>query len=139
MGNNKTVETGKSVDAFLKTVKTEAQRKDCVELISIVSKITKQEPKMWGPSIIGFGSHHYVYDSGREGDSPNMAFSPRASSIALYLSANLEDREALLKKLGKHKTDKGCIHIKTLADVDRTVLSKMISNHLKHVSGLYGA
>lgn len=92
---------------------------------------------MWGPSIVGFGSHHYKYESGREGDSPNFAFSPRASSIALYLSLNFDNRAELLKKFGKHKTEKGCVHIKTLTDIDKNVLTKMIANHIKHISKLY--
>ena len=92
---------------------------------------------MWGPSIVGFGSHHYKYESGREGDSPNIAFSPRASSLAIYLSGSFENREELLKKLGKHKTDKGCVHIKTLADINKVVLIKMMINHVKHIQQLY--
>ena len=92
---------------------------------------------MWGPAIIGFGSHHYKYESGREGDSPDVAFSPRASSIAIYLSANFADREKLLAKFGKHKADKACIHIKALSDIDKNILAEMILNHIKHIRQLY--
>jgi hypothetical protein len=137
MAKNKTTETEKSVSSFIGTVKDEIKRKDCFELIEILRKQTKLEPKMWGPSIVGFGNHHYKYESGREGDSPNVAFSPRASSIAIYLSGSFDDREELLKKFGKHKTDKGCVHIKTLADIDKSVLTKMVTNHLKHIKELY--
>lgn len=137
MAKNKTTETEQSVSAFINSVKDEIKRKDCFELIEILKKQTKLEPKMWGPSIVGFGSHHYKYESGREGDSPNVAFSPRASSIAIYLSGSFDDREELLKKFGKHKTDKGCIHIKTLADIDKNVLTKMVTNHIKHIKDLY--
>ena len=137
MAKNKTTENTLSVSDFIDAVKDETRRKDCNELIALIKKQTKLEPKMWGPSIVGFGSHHYKYESGREGDSPNFAFSPRASSIALYLSGGLEDREELLKKFGKHKTDKGCIHIKTLTDIDKSVLAKMIANHIKHMEELY--
>ncbi len=137
MGKNKTTVTEKSVNDFLNALKDETRRKDCFSLVELLKKITKQEPAMWGPSIVGFGSHHYVYDSGREGDSPNIAFSPRASSIALYLSGSFVDRESLLSKLGKHKTDKGCVHIKTLGDIDKTVLIKMINNHIQHIKQLY--
>jgi hypothetical protein len=137
MAKNKTTETTASVESFIKAVKDETKRKDCNTLIQLIKKITGLEPKMWGPSIVGFGTYHYTYDSGREGDAPIVAFSPRASSIALYVSGNFKDRETFLEKLGKHKTDKGCVHIKTLADVDTDILSKMIINHIKHMKALY--
>ena len=137
MAKNKTTETEKSVTQFIDNITDETKRNDCFELIKIIKKLTKTEPKMWGPSIVGFGSHHYKYESGREGDNANFAFSPRASSIALYLSANFDSRAELLKQFGKHKADKGCVHIKTLADIDKSVLTKMIANHIKHISELY--
>ena len=136
MAKNKTVENETSVENFIETIKDDKRRKDCIELIALIKKETRLEPKMWGPGIVGFGSHRYKYESGREGDSPNIAFSPRASSIAIYLSANFDDRKSLLEKLGKHKTDKGCVHIKALADVDITILEKMISKHLDHIKEL---
>jgi hypothetical protein len=138
MAKNKTTENALSVESFINSVADETKRKDCFSLIELLKKQTGLEPKMWGPSIIGFGSHHYKYESGREGDSPNIAFSPRASSIALYLSGSFEDRETLLEKFGKHKTEKGCVHIKTLADIDKDILSRMIANHIKHINELYG-
>jgi Domain of unknown function (DU1801) len=137
MAKNKTTETSLSVNDFINAVKDENKRKDCLSLIDLLKKQTGVEPKMWGPSIVGFGSHHYKYESGREGDSPNIAFSPRASSIAIYLSANFDDRETLLAKFGKHKSDKGCVHIKTLTDIDKDILKKMIANHIKHIKELY--
>lgn len=137
MAKNKTTATDKSVDAFLNAIKDETRRGDCFILVELLKKITKQEPAMWGAGIVGFGSHHYVYDSGREGDSPNIAFSPRASSIAIYLSGSFADRESLLSKFGKHKTDKGCVHIKTVADIDRAVLTKMVTKHIQHIKQLY--
>lgn len=137
MAKNKTAETEKSVADFVDNIKDDTKKNDCLELIKIIKKQTKLEPKMWGPGIVGFGSHHYKYDSGREGDSPDVSFSPRASSIALYLSGNFDDREKLLTQFGKHKTDKGCVHIKTLADIDKNILSKMIANHIKHINKLY--
>jgi hypothetical protein len=133
MAKNKTTETAASVERFINAVKDETKRTDCNTLIQLIKKITGVEPKMWGSSIVGFGTYHYTYDSGREGDAPMIAFSPRASSIALYLSGNFKDREMLLEKFGKHKTDKGCVHIKTLADVDPKILSKMITNHINHI------
>ncbi len=137
MAKNKTTETSGSVDDFINAVKDETKRKDSFTLIGLIKKQTGLEPKMWGPAIVGFGSHHYKYESGREGDSPNIAFSPRASSIAIYLSVNFENRETLLEKFGKHKTDKGCVHIKTLAGIDRDVLKKMIANHINHIKKTY--
>ncbi|MBL7817085.1 MAG: DUF1801 domain-containing protein [Saprospiraceae bacterium] len=137
MAKNKTTETETSVNDFIGSVKDERKRNDCLELIELLKKETQLEPKMWGPSIIGFGNHHYKYESGREGDSPNIAFSPRASSIAIYLSGSFLDRDELLNKFGKHKTDKGCVHIKALADIDKSILLKMIANHIKHVEELY--
>ncbi len=137
MAKNKTTENSLSVEEFINTIKEETKRNDCFSLIEMIKKQTGLEPKMWGTSIVGFGTHHYKYESGREGDSPNISFSPRASSIALYLSGELEDREILLQKFGKHKTDKGCIHIKTLADMDKDILKIMIENHLQHINKLY--
>ena len=137
MATNKTKETTFAVKDFINAIKDETKRKDCFDLIALIEKQTELTPKMWGPSIVGFGSYHYKYESGREGDSPRIAFSPRASSIALYLSGSFADRETLLEKFGKHKTDKGCVHLKTLADIDVAILKKMISNHLKHNLKLY--
>ena len=92
---------------------------------------------MWGPSIIGFGSYHYVYDSGHEGDSALVAFSPRSTAIVLYVSSLLEDRESLLKRLGKHKTTKGCVYVKRLADVDLKVVETLFANHIKYIRKTY--
>ena len=137
MAKNKTTQTSISVDDYIGAIKNETMRKDSFSLTQLIKKQTGLEPKMWGPSIVGFGSHHYKYESGREGDSPNIAFSPRASSIAIYLSGNFDDRETLLQKFGKYKSDKGCVHIKTLAEIDKDVLKKMIANHIKHIKELY--
>lgn len=133
MAKNKTTENNSSVEDFINKVKDETRRNNCFTLIKLLQGQTKLEPKMWGPSIVGFGSYHYKYDTGREGDAPLIAFSPRASSIALYLSGSFEQREELLAKFGKHKTDRGCIHIKTLADIDVAVFQQMVSNHLKYM------
>ena len=137
MAGNKTVETKSSVEKFLDTVKDAAKRNDCFALIDLLRTQTGLAPKMWGSAIVGFGTYHYKYESGREGDSPLVAFSPRASSIALYLSGNFDEREVLLEKFGKHKASAGCIHIKTLADIDISVLQKMIANHITHIRKLY--
>jgi hypothetical protein len=134
---NKTTETPFSVDDFVNRIKDETKQKDIHDLITIVKELTDLEPKMWGPGIIGFGCHHYKYESGREGESPNFAFSPRTSSIALYLSGSFQDRDSLLKNFGKHKTENGCVHIKQMADINPDILKKMIIHHLQHIQVLY--
>lgn len=130
MAKNKTTETDLSVTDFVNALKGETKRKDSFQLIELMKKITKLEPKMWGTSIIGFGSYHYKYESGHEGDAPLVGFSPRAAALTLYLSA-YDSREAFLEKLGKHKTSKGCVYIAKLEDVNLSVLEKMIRNHMK--------
>jgi hypothetical protein len=137
MAKNKTTETSLSVKDFINAVKDETMRKDSLNLIELIKKQTGFEPKMWGPSIVGFESYHYKYDSGHEGDSPLIAFSPRASAITLYLSGHFEKRDELLEKLGKHKTDKGCIYIKNLGSINIEVLQEMIINHIKHIKEIY--
>jgi hypothetical protein len=121
-----------SVEGFLNSVADEQKRKDSFELIKMMQQATKEEPKMWGPAIIGFGSVHYKYESGREGDMPIIGFSPRKQNLTLYVGLGDDDTEnPLLKKLGKHTTSKVCLYIKKLADVDRTVLQKLINESAK--------
>ncbi len=137
MAANKTTETTASVSRFISSIKDETKRKDSISLIELIKKQTGYEPKMWGPSIIGFGSYHYKYESGREGDSLLVGFSPRTSALTLYLSGNFDQREELLEKLGRHKTGKGCIYVRKLDDIDIGVLQLMITNHLNHIRNLY--
>ena len=137
MAKNKTAETSINVTEFINTVKDEVKRKDSFALIEIIKKQTGFDPKMWGPSIVGFGSYHYKYDSGHEGDSPLVGFSPRTSALTLYLSGHFESREELLEKLGKYKSSKGCIYIKKLEDINIEVLQTMITNHIRHIKKLY--
>ena len=137
MAKNKTTETTGSVTAFLNTVKDEVKRKDSLQLAKIIEKQTGFAPKMWGPSIVGFGSYHYKYESGREGDAPLVGFSPRAAAIVLYLSGNFDKREELLQQFGKHKSEKGCVYVKKLDDINLDVLNKMITSHIKHIQKLY--
>jgi hypothetical protein len=136
MAKNKTTETQNSVADFLTTVKDEKKRKDCSAIIDIIAEHTGLEPKMWGTSIIGFGTYHYKYESGREGDAPLAGLSPRANAITLYLS-NVKEKEDLLKKLGKHKTGGGCIYIQNLEDIDKAILTKMVDNSIKHLRSKY--
>jgi len=122
MADNKTKPTKLSVSAFIDAITDQSRRSDAKALVKLLQKAAGEKPKMWGPSIIGFGSYHYVYDSGREGDMPVVAFSPRKAATVLY---GLSDAEALLPKLGKHTRGKGCLYIKKLADVDQKVLEAM--------------
>jgi len=122
---NKTKATKASVSEFIAAVPDEAKRNDAKALVKMMQSATREKPAMWGPSIIGFGSVHYVYDSGREGDMPLIGFSPRKPAFVLYGVARAS--EAMLDKLGKHTTGKGCLYIKKLADVDVKVLEKMIA------------
>src|ERR1700691_6803116 len=125
---NKTTENKTSVKDFLNTIADETKRKDCIRITEIFEKESGYKAKIWGTAIIGFGTVHYKYDSGREGDMPLAAFSPRKGAIVLYLSANNEKTKVLLKKFGKHKTGKSCIYINKLADVDEAVLRRMVVN-----------
>lgn len=129
---NKTQETSASVKAYVAAIKDAQRKADMSQLVDLLSKELKLEPKMWGTAIIGFGSYHYKYESGREGDAPLMGISSRADSIALYLSSNFAEREELLAKFGKYKAGKGCVNIKALKDVDLKVLAKMAKLSADH-------
>jgi hypothetical protein len=124
MAGNKTKATNVSVAAFIDAITDQSRRADAKALVKLMQKAAGEKPKMWGASIIGFGSHHYTYDRGREGDMPVVAFSPRKAATVLY---GLSDSEALLPKLGKHTRGKGCVYIKKLADVDQKVLETMVA------------
>ncbi|MBI3511876.1 MAG: DUF1801 domain-containing protein [Bacteroidetes bacterium] len=130
MTKNKTTENKKSIPAFLKSIKEAKKRTDCSAIIDMIAKQTKLEPKMWGTSIVGFGSYHYKYESGREGDAPLAGIAARANAITFYLGSEFEKREELLSKFGKHKVAGGCIHIHKLEDVDKNVLIKMVKNSI---------
>jgi hypothetical protein len=127
-----TTENSNSVPAFLKKIADPQRIKDANTIIGIMKKESGFEPKMWGPAIIGFGSFHYKYESGREGDMPLVGFSPRKAAFSLYLSSRFEKREELLKKFGKYKASKACIYFKKIEDIDTMVLKKMISASLKY-------
>ncbi|MEO5569387.1 MAG: DUF1801 domain-containing protein [Bacteroidia bacterium] len=136
MAENKTTENKNSVTGFLATVKDEKKRSDCSVLIKLIAEHTGFEPKMWGTAIVGFGSYHYKYESGREGDAPLASLSPRANAITLYLS-NVKEKPELLKKLGKHKIGGGCIYIQKLEDIDTGILMKMTDHSIKHLRSKY--
>jgi hypothetical protein len=132
MSANKTVPTGKSVTEFLEAISLPQKKADAYELLEMMKSITGEEPVMWGPSIIGFGSYHYRYESGREGDMLLTGFSPRAQNFSLYVGAGSERNKKLLQKLGKHSIGKSCLYIKRLSDVDRNVLKEIIKTSYQH-------
>jgi len=137
MAKNKTTETNSSVTEFVSKVENEVKRNDSFKLIEIFRSITGFEPKMWGPTIIGFGNYHYKYESGHEGDAPLAAFSPRKDSLVLYFAAEYENREVLLSQLGKHKSSKVCVYVKKLSDIDIKILQIMIVNSMTYAKKLY--
>jgi hypothetical protein len=126
MADNKTKPTKVSVSAFIDAVTDETKRADAKALVKLMQRATGEEPKMWGPSIIGFGSYHYTYESGREGDMPLAGFSPRKAATVFYGMAGGGDLEGLRAKLGKYTAGGGCLYIKKLADVDQKVLEMLI-------------
>ncbi len=127
MADNKTRETGASVASYMAAIADDDRRKDCKALAKLMTKVTKEPAKMWGTSIVGFGSVHYKYDSGREGDMCLVGFSSRKAEISVYGTGSAPAREKLLAKLGKHKTGKGCLYIARLDDVDLGVLEQLIT------------
>ena len=133
----KTTKTELSVKDFIKKIPDAQRQKDALTIVEIMEKQSGFPAKMWGPAIIGFGSYHYVYESGHEGDAPLVGFSPRKNEFALYLSSSFEKRDELLQQLGKHKSAKACVYIKKLEDIKVDVLKKMISASVKHVKAKY--
>jgi hypothetical protein len=126
MAENKTKPTKQSVAEFIDALTDETRRADAKALLKLMQSATSEKPQMWGPSIIGFGSYHYTYESGREGDMPLAGFSPRKAATVVYGMMGFSESEALLAKLGKHTTGGGCLYIKKLADVDQKVLETLV-------------
>ena len=133
MSDPKTKKTAASVPAFLKTVENEQRRRDCKAILKMMQEITGEKPRMWGANMIGFGSYHYTYSSGREGDWFITGFAPRKASLSLYLMSGFSNFEKLLASLGKHKTGKACLYINKLDDVDQAVLKRLIRESVAHV------
>lgn len=138
MAENKTQATAGSATAFLNKIKDAKTKKDCFTILELMEAASKSKPVMWGSSIIGFGNYHYISKSGREGDWFNIGFSPRKQNISLYLMGGLEHLGDELEKFGKHKTGKGCIYIKSLDDISKPVLKKMLSKSVKRSKLLSG-
>ncbi len=136
---NKTRQTSASVDAFLAAIENERWREDARRVKSMMERITGWEPKMWGPSIVGFGEYHYRYDSGREGDFLVTGFSPRKKALTIYIMPGFTRYDALMVRLGKFKTGKSCLYINKLDDVDLSILEELIGSSVKYMVGKYGA
>lgn len=133
MAELKTKPTKVSVDKFLKSIDDDQRRDDCIAVAAMMQQITKSEPVMWGPSIIGFGRYHYKYDSGREGDWFLTGFSPRKQSLTLYIMAGFAQYDELMKNLGKHKSAKSCLYIDRLSDIHLPTLKKLIQQSVAHM------
>ena len=120
-----------SVTAFINSVENEKRREDAFVMLDIMKGITKEEPKLWGPSIVGFGSYHYKYESGREGDWFLTGFSPRKANLTIYIMSGFKEHETLMKRLGKYKTGSSCLYIKKLEDIDMRVLKELINKSVQ--------
>ena len=126
MAENKTKPTDASVEDYIASRANPQQRTDCRALMALFKKVTRHSPRMWGPSIVGYGSYRYTYESGRTGEGPLAAFAIRGRELVVYLEAESEEQRALLSKLGKHKMGKVCLYFKKLADLDRSALEKLV-------------
>ncbi|KRF04782.1 hypothetical protein ASG89_20990 [Paenibacillus sp. Soil766] len=133
----KTKETDSSVLEFIENVESAKKREDAYQLLDIFTKVTGYEPKMWGPSIIGFGTYHYKYASGHEGDAPLVGFSPRKAKISLYFATGDTDREELLNQLGKHEAAKACVYINKVGDINVDILKALISQSVTFLQERY--
>lgn len=135
----KTKPTDQSVIEFIESVESKQKKADAYELLDIFTSTTGFEAKMWGPSIIGFGSYHYVYPTGHEGDAPLVGFSPRKAKISLYFATGDPDRAPLLDRFGKHTSGKSCVYINKVADIDQEVLKELINQSVEFLQKLYPA
>ncbi len=134
---NKTKPESKSVAAFLAEVEPAARAEEGQVLVDLFARVTGQPPALWGPSIIGFGAYHYRYESGREGESPRVAFSPRKAKLVCYLKFESAVAEAILARLGKHSTGKGCIYINRLSDIDLSALEELVADSFQAMAEAY--
>ena len=137
MAENKTQKNDGNVEAFLNAVEHDKRRIDALALLKVFKELTQEEPKMWGTSIVGFGQYHYKYDSGREGDFFITGFSPRKTSLTLYIMNGFDRYDELMAQLGKHKTGKSCLYIKKLEDIDMEVLKMLIQESVKYMKNKY--
>jgi hypothetical protein len=137
MAESKTMPTGASVERYLDGIEDPRRRADCAAIAALMKRVTKCDPKMWGPSIVGFGSYHYRYASGHEGDAAIAAFSFRKPEIVVYIADEFPSRDELLAQLGKHRTGKVCLYIKRLSDIDLGVLEKLVKESVAEMRRKY--
>ena len=137
MAENKTKPTVLSVEEFFDAVAEENRGADCYAVLELMKDVSGEEPIMWGTSIVGFGSYHYVYDSGREGDAPLTGFSPRSKNLTLHIMAGFRRYDDLMNKLGKHKTGKSCLYINKLDDIDLDVLRELVHHSIEYMKQKY--
>lgn len=133
MAELKTKKTNASVEKFIRSIADPARRRDCRMVIGLMRKATRSEPKMWGSSIVGFGSYRYVYASGREGDWPLTGFSPRKQNLTIYIMSGFSREKELMKALGRHRTGKSCLYLRSLADIDLPTLEKLIRRSVERM------
>jgi hypothetical protein len=134
----KTTPNDQSVKAFLNGIPDEKKRRDCYRILDLMKQVTGEEGRMWGDSIVGFGSYHYKYASGREGDWFLTGFSPRKQAITLYIMAGFDQYDDLMDKLGKYKTGKACLYVKRVEDVDIHTLRELVKQSVEHLVKVYG-
>lgn len=139
MTTNKTTRNTDDVTAFINQIIDDQKRDDCMTIMDLMREATKESPAMWGSSIVGFGSYHYQYDSGREGDFMRVGLSPRAQNMSIYIIPGFEELSEQLSKLGKHKIGKSCLYIKRLSDIDLTVLKDIVQKSIKIMAERYPA
>ena len=137
MADLKTRPTNQSVKSFIDAIPDVQTRKDCRALQKIMKDATGARPRMWGPSIVGYGTYHYKYASGREGDSFLAGFSPRKQNLTLYIMSGFSTFDSTLRKLGKHSTGKSCLYVKRLDDIDLGILTELVEASVQHVRKLY--
>lgn len=137
MAENKTKPTDASVEDYIASRASEQQRADCQELMALLRKVTRRPPTMWGPSIVGYGVYRYTYESGRTGEAPVVGFAIRGRELVVYLVAEDDEQRSLLSKLGKHRIGKSCLYFKRLADLDVSVLEKLVVGSIAEVNRRY--
>lgn len=138
MAENKTKPTDASVDDYIASRANAQQHADCRELMALFKRVTRQPPRMWGPSIVGYGSYRYIYESGRTGEAPLACFAIRGRELVVYLVPEGREQQSLLSKLGKHKMGKSCLYFNRLADLDKSVLEKLVVGSVAKLRRRYG-
>ena len=138
MAENKTKPTNASVEDYIASRANAQQRTDCRDLMAMLRKVTRHSPKMWGPSIVGYGSYRYTYETGRTGEAPLTGFAIRGRDLVVYLMAEEEEQRSLLSRLGKHKMGKSCLYFRQLADLDKSTLEKLVAGSIADLRRRYG-